>query len=139
MHVGETIVHHISEEDDCVWTFALHDAPGLAQIHVDEDPGRGPKERTALRVRPLVEDLWIGDEEDVSRRRRRRRLSISLKSTKSQVKVNLAWGRRGEKTLLLELAMDTAHPQRQRYRFRARGRWQSRRLLLPSANTLEGA
>ncbi len=77
MHVGETVVHHISEEDDCVWTFALHDAPRLSQIHIDEDPGHGPKERTALRVRPLVENLWIGDEEDVSRR-----LSISLMSTK---------------------------------------------------------
>jgi hypothetical protein len=79
MHVGETVVHHISEEDDCVWTFALCDAPRLAQIHIDEDPGYGPKERTAPRVRPLVENLWIGYEEDVSRRRRRRRrLSISL-------------------------------------------------------------
>jgi hypothetical protein len=77
MHVGETVVHHISEEDDCVRTFALRDAPRLAQIRVDEDPGHGPKERTALRVRPLVENLWIGDEEDVSRR-----LSIaSLMST----------------------------------------------------------
>jgi hypothetical protein len=75
MHVGETVVHHISEEDDCVWTFSLRDAPGPAQIHIDEDPGYGPKERTAPRVRPLVENLWIGDEEDVSRR-----LSISLKS-----------------------------------------------------------
>ena len=68
MHVGETVVHHISEEDDCVWTFALRDAPGFAQIRIDEDPGHGPKERTALRVRPLVENLWIGDEEDMSRR-----------------------------------------------------------------------
>ena len=68
MHIGETVVHHISEEDDCVWTFALRDAPRLAQIHVDEDPGHGPEERTALRVRPVVENLWIGDEEDVSRR-----------------------------------------------------------------------
>ena len=42
MHVGKTVVHHISEEDDCVWTFALRDAPRLAQIHVDEDPGHGP-------------------------------------------------------------------------------------------------
>jgi hypothetical protein len=68
MHVGETVVYHISEEDDCVWTFALRDAPRLAQIRIDEDPGHGPKERTALRVRPLVENMWIGDEEDVSRR-----------------------------------------------------------------------
>ena len=73
MHVGETVVHHISEEDDRVWSFALRDAPRLAQIHIDEDPGYGPKERTASRVRPLVGNLWIGDEEDVSRR-----LSVSL-------------------------------------------------------------
>lgn len=86
MHVRETAVHHISEEDDCVWTFALRDAPGLAQIRVDEDPGHGPKERTAPCVRPLVENLWIGDEEDVSRR-----LSISLMMipSSSQFKFNL--------------------------------------------------
>jgi hypothetical protein len=76
MHVSETVVHHISEEDDCVWSFTLRDAPHLAQIRIDEDPGHGPKERTALQVRPLVENLWIGDEEDVSRR-----FSISLMST----------------------------------------------------------
>lgn len=72
MHVGETVVHHISEEDDCVWALAFRDAPRLAQIHVDEDPGYGPEEGAALRVRPVIENLWIGDEEDVSR------LSISL-------------------------------------------------------------
>jgi hypothetical protein len=75
MHVGETVVHHISEEDDCVWVPAFRDAPRLAQIHVDEDPGYGPKERAAPRVRPVIENLWIGDEEDVSR------LSISLMVT----------------------------------------------------------
>lgn len=66
MHVGEAAVHHISEEDDCVRTLALRDAPRLAQIHVDEDPGDGPEERAALRVRPVIENLRIGDEEDVS-------------------------------------------------------------------------
>lgn len=72
IHVGETVVHHISEEDDCVRAPAFRDAPRLAQIHVDEDPGHGPKERAAPWVRPPIENLWIGDEEDVSR------LSISL-------------------------------------------------------------
>jgi hypothetical protein len=67
MHVGEAIVHHISEEDDCVRTPAFRDAPRLAQIHVDDDPGHGPKERAALRVRPVIENLGIGDEEDVGR------------------------------------------------------------------------
>jgi hypothetical protein len=83
MHVGEAVVHHISEEDDCVWTFALHDAPRFAQIHIDEDPGYVPKERTASRVGPLVENLWIGDEEDVSRR-----LSISLRCQSTKKSVN---------------------------------------------------
>ena len=83
MHVGETVVHHISEEDDRVWLFALRDAPRLAQIHVDEDPGYGPKERTAPRVRPLVENLWIGDEEDVSRR-----LFVSLMSNSKSERRN---------------------------------------------------
>ena len=73
MHVGEATVHHISEEDNCVRTPGLRDTPRLAQIHVDDDPEHGPKGRATLRVRPVVEDLWIGDEEDVSRR-----ISISL-------------------------------------------------------------
>jgi hypothetical protein len=72
-HFGETVVHHISEKDDGVWTFALRDTPRFAQIHIDEDPGHGPEERATPRVRPLIEDLWIGDEENVSRC-----LSISL-------------------------------------------------------------
>jgi hypothetical protein len=67
MHVGEAVVHHISEEDDCVRTRALGDAPRLAQIQVDEDLGEGPEERVALRVRHVVENLWIGDDEDASR------------------------------------------------------------------------
>ena len=79
MHVGEAVVHHISKEDDYVWTFALGDAPRLAQIHIDEDPGYGPEERAALQVRPLIENLWIGDEEDVSRR-----FSISLMPSLSE-------------------------------------------------------
>jgi hypothetical protein len=73
-----------------VWTLALHDVPRLAQIRIDEDPGHGPKERTALLVRPLVDNLRIGDEEDVSRR-----FSISLKSTNPKsVKPRwaVAWG-----------------------------------------------
>jgi hypothetical protein len=119
MHVSETVVHHISEEDDCVWTFALRDAPCLAQIRVDEDPGHGPKERTALRERPLVENLWIGDEEDVSRR-----LSIP----KSVKLVKLRGPPRGH-VLLPNLAIDTVDRQRQRYRFRAIGRLQSRMFL----------
>jgi len=46
----------VRKSSDCLWTFALHDAPCLAQIHIDEDPGHVPKERTQalLRVRPLV-------------------------------------------------------------------------------------
>lgn len=67
MHVGEAVVHHIPEEDDRVRTRAFGDAPRLAQIHVDEDPGDGPEERAALGVRPLVENLRIGDDEDMSR------------------------------------------------------------------------
>jgi hypothetical protein len=67
MHVGEAVVHHVSKEDDCMWTRALGNAPGLAQIHVDEDPGDGPEERAASRVRPPIENLRIGDDEDVSR------------------------------------------------------------------------
>ena len=78
MHVDETVVHHVSEEDDCVRVLALRDAPRLAQIHVDEDPGHGPKERAALRVRPVIENLWIGDEEDMSC------LSISLKAVRDK-------------------------------------------------------
>ncbi len=76
MHVGEAVVHHIPEEDDRVRTRAFGDAPRLAQVHVDEDPGDGPEERAALGVRPLVEDLRIGDDEDVSR------LAISLTTAK---------------------------------------------------------
>jgi hypothetical protein len=132
MHVGETVVHHISEEDDCVWTFALRDAPRLAQIRIDEDPGHGPEERAALRVRPLVENLWIGDEEDVSRR-----FSISLMSCQP-TNPQVSHGESGEKmgrVLLLDLATDSVHPQRERYRFRAIRRLQSRRFLRPSVNT----
>jgi hypothetical protein len=132
MHVGETVVHHISEEDDCVWTLALRDAPRLAQIRIDEDPGHGPKERTAPRVRPLVENLWIGDEEDVSRR-----LFISLMSCQPTNQLQVSHGDSGEKmggVLLLDLATDSVHPQRERYRFRAIRRLQSRRFLPPSVN-----
>ncbi len=77
VHVGETVVHHISEKNDCVWTFTPGDAPRFAQIHIDEDPGHGPEERATPRVRPFIEDLWIGDEENVSRC-----LFISLMSTR---------------------------------------------------------
>ena len=72
VHVGEAVVHQIPEEDDSVRTRAFGDAPRLAKIHVDEGPGDGPEERAALGVRPLVENLRIGDDEDVSR------LAISL-------------------------------------------------------------
>ena len=124
MHVGETVVHHISEEDDCVWTFALRDAPRLAQIHIDDDPGDGPKERTALRVRPLVENLWIGDEEDVSRRLSIISLLMSMSMSnqpKAQSVKPRAWAAMKEKKMvvridvlliLLNLAIDTVHPQR---------------------------
>jgi hypothetical protein len=67
VHVGKAVVHHVPEEDDGVRTGALRDAPRLEQIHVDEDPGCGPEERPTLRIRSLVEDLGIGDEEDASR------------------------------------------------------------------------
>ena len=121
MHVGETVVHHISEEDDCVWTFALRDAPRLAQIHIDDDPGDGPKERTALRVRPLVENLWIGDEEDVSRRLSIISLLMSMSNQPKLQSVKPAWAVMKEKKMvvridvlliLLDLAIDTVHPQR---------------------------
>lgn len=78
MHVGEAVVHQISEEDDRVRMRAFGDAPRLAQIHVDEDPGDGPEERHALGVRPLIENLRIGDDEDVSR------LAISLTTEKDR-------------------------------------------------------
>jgi hypothetical protein len=78
VHVGEAVVHQISEEDDRVRMRAFGDAPRLAQIHVDEDPGDGPKERAALGVRPLIENLRIGDDEDVSR------LAISLTAEKDR-------------------------------------------------------
>jgi hypothetical protein len=88
MHVDETVVHHISPRKMMACgrlLFVSRDAPRLAQIHIDEDTGHGPtKERTALWVKPLVENLnlWIGDEEDVSRRLSE---SISLMSTPSQL------------------------------------------------------
>jgi hypothetical protein len=133
MHVRETVVHHISEEDDCVWTFALRDAPRLAQIRVDEDPGHGPKERIAFRVRPLVENLWIGDEEDVSRR-------LSLMSTNRRPSQSVkprgaAVERKRGHVLLLYLAIDSVHPLRRIYRFRAIRRLQPRRFLWLSVNT----
>jgi hypothetical protein len=140
MHVSETVVHHISEEDDCVWTFALRDAPRLAQIRIDEDSGHGPEERTALRERPLVENLWIGDEEDVSRRLSIISLLMTM-STNPRAVSRARVGGRGEKNgvrvyvPLLDLAIDTVHPQGRRYRFRAIRRLQSRLFSRPSAKT----
>ena len=72
MHVGEAIVYQITKEDDHMQTHALGDVPHLAQIHVNEDLGEGPEEQAALRVRPLVENLQIGNNEDMSH------LAISL-------------------------------------------------------------
>src|SRR6266403_1249253 len=99
----------------------MSDAASLAQIHIDEDPGYGPEERAALQVRPLIENLWIGDEEDVSRR-----FSISLMPNPS-----LSEGHGREKdamrcVLIPDLAIDSAHLRRGKYRSRAIIRLQSR-------------
>jgi hypothetical protein len=129
MHVGKAVVHHISEEDDCVWMPALRDAPGLAQIHVDEDPGHGPKERVASRVRPVIENLRIGDEEDVGR------LFISLMTEVVRDKARVEKGeKRG--SILLDLANDSVRLQRGRYRFQATRRARSMQFLWLSVNTL---
>jgi hypothetical protein len=114
MHVGEAAVHHISEEDDCVGTLALRDVPRLAQIHVDEDPGYGPEERAALRVRPVIENLRIGDEEDVSC------LSVSLDDRVGQRQGDEG-GNKRRGGILLDPANDSVHLQRRICRFRARG------------------
>ena len=111
-----------------MWTFALGDAPRLAQIHIDEDPGYGPEERAALRVRPLIENLWIGDEEDVSRR-----FSITLMPSLSE-----GHGREKDAmrcVLIPDLAIDSAHLRRGKYRSRAIIRLQSRWSLWSSVST----
>jgi hypothetical protein len=58
-------VHHVTQEDHNVWVFTERRTPALAQIEVNNQSSEISKCRGAVRIRAVVQDLRVGDKENM--------------------------------------------------------------------------
>lgn len=66
-HSIPAIVHHVSEEDNCVRVTSYRRAPALANVQVDDELAQSLQPRGAVRVRVTVGNLGVGDYEYMGR------------------------------------------------------------------------